>query len=83
MLGDLPIELPLLIQNPYRLYKGMKSLDCTQKNIMGKTVWVVSAAGKSKLILGTAFAQGPGSTWWVNAEGWGILIYLEVHFRGI
>ncbi|GAB0179346.1 hypothetical protein GRJ2_000399900 [Grus japonensis] len=35
------------------------------KNMLGKTVWVISASGKGKPICGIAFAQGPGCTWWV------------------
>jgi len=34
-------------------------------NILGKTVSVGPALGKGKSVHGTAFAQGPGCTWWV------------------
>jgi len=33
--------------------------------MLGKTVQIIPATGKGKSIHGTAFAQGPGCTWWV------------------
>ncbi len=38
------------------------------RNILGKTVWVISPLGKGKPMHGIAFAQGPGCTWWVMQE---------------
>ena len=35
------------------------------RNMLGKTVWVSLGSGKGKPICRTAFAQGPGCTWWV------------------
>ena len=35
------------------------------RNILGKTVWVIPASGKGKLICGIVFAQGPECTWWL------------------
>ena len=40
--------------------------------ILGKTVWVLPAPGKGKHIHGTAFARGPGCTWWVMWEDGGV-----------
>lgn len=38
------------------------------KNLLGKTVWVIPASDKGKPTCETAFAQGPGCTWWVMQE---------------
>jgi len=35
------------------------------RNMLGIIVWVSPASGKGKPVRGTAFAQGPGCTWWV------------------
>jgi len=36
-----------------------------ERNMLGKTVWLIPALGKGKPICGIVFAQGPGCTWWV------------------
>jgi len=36
-----------------------------ERNVLGKTNWVIPALGKDKPILGIVFAQVPGCTWWV------------------
>ncbi|GAB0181790.1 hypothetical protein GRJ2_000644300 [Grus japonensis] len=48
-----------------RPVEGDKVPVVRMKNMLGKTVWVISASGKGKPICGIAFAQGPGCTWWV------------------
>ncbi|GAB0183648.1 hypothetical protein GRJ2_000830100 [Grus japonensis] len=48
-----------------RPVEGDKVPVVRMKNMLGKTVWVIPASGKGKPICGTAFAQGPGCTWWV------------------
>ena len=51
--------------NLLRTVEGDKVPVVYVKNMLGKTVWVSPASGKGKPIRGIAFAQGPGSTWWV------------------
>ena len=36
-----------------------------ERNMLGKTVWVIPTLGKDKPIRGIVFAQGPRYTWWV------------------
>jgi len=38
------------------------------KNMLEQPVWVSPATGKGQPIGGTAFAQGPGCTWWVMRQ---------------
>jgi len=35
------------------------------RNVLGKTVWVISALGKGKPIRGIVFTEGPGCASWV------------------
>ena len=36
-----------------------------ERNMLGKTVWVIPALGKGKHVHGTVFPQGPGCILWV------------------
>jgi len=50
---------------PQHPVEGHKVPVVHMRNMLGKTVWVSPASGKSKLVCGIAFAQGPECTRWV------------------
>lgn len=59
------MDLPTGMDLPYRIVEGDKISVMHIKNMLGKTVWVISASGTGKPIYGIAFAQGPACMWWV------------------
>ena len=50
---------------PLCTVEGDKVRVVHRRNCLGKTVSVIPSLGKGKPTHGTAFAQGPGCTWWV------------------
>lgn len=82
---DVLIRLALPNHNFYILQKGVKIPGGTEKNMLGKTVWVIPVSGKGKMIRETGFAQELGYVWWVMWEDWksseclkGIIFWIKV-----
>jgi len=69
---DPPVEFPVQSKLPCTVEWDKDHIRHV-KNMLGKTVWVSPASGKSKPIHRVAFAQQSGYSWWVmqkDGEFW-------------